>query len=150
MYNRFPKPETESCNSTLRATPHDSASRIMRCSPKTKKYPNRSWGTGPTCAVGDPIITCTTRQVGRCPDVSLLPTSNTGHSPRREACNPQREVGVPYKKCGFNGSLKSVPRTQQENFFRKKYMPNGNLLFLFVVRILVGKKFFHEVVVNFV
>ena len=50
------------------------------------------------CRAG-PIITCTKEQVGRLSSVSLLPTSSFLS---REACNPQIQVGIPYKRCGFN------------------------------------------------
>ena len=49
------------------------------------------------CRAGS-IVTCTHRQVGRLSSVSLLPTS--GQS--REACNPQIQIGIPYKRCGFH------------------------------------------------
>lgn len=56
-------------------------------------------GTPRKCRAG-PIITCTKEQVGRLSSVSLLPTSSFMG---REACNPQIQVGIPYKRCGFNG-----------------------------------------------
>ena len=49
------------------------------------------------CRAGS-VVTCTQRQVGRLSSVSLLPTSGKS----REACNPQIQIGIPYKRCGFH------------------------------------------------
>ena len=63
----------------------------------TKKLPRLPGGALRVCRAGS-IVTCTQEQVGRLSPVSLLPTS--GQS--REACNPQIQIGIPYKRCGFH------------------------------------------------
>ena len=50
---------------------------------------------------GDPIITCTTRQVGRLSCATSLPTSSPWY---REACNPRRNMASLIINVGLKGS----------------------------------------------
>ena len=64
----------------------------------TKTYPRRSRA--------DPIITCTKGQVGCLSDASLLPTSTTGQSRGREACNRHRKIPAsPEYNVGLSGPV---------------------------------------------
>ncbi len=72
---------------------------------ENKKLPRLPGGALRVCRAGS-VVTCTYEQVGRLSSVSLLPTS--GRS--REACNPQIQIGIPYKRCGFH-----EPQVHQDN-----------------------------------
>ena len=76
------------------------------------------------CRAGS-IVTCTQRQVGRLSSVSLLPTS--GQS--REACNPQIQIGIPYKRCGFH-----EPQVHRDKHAHRR------AVFLFSQRIRRGQQ----------
>ena len=63
-----------------------------------KTYPRRSRA--------NPIITCTKGQVGCLSDASLLPTSTTGQSRGREACNRHRKIPAsPEYNVGLSGPV---------------------------------------------
>ena len=76
------------------------------------------------CRAGS-IVTCTQRQVGRLSSVSLLPTSGQG----REACNPQIQIGIPYKRCGFH-----EPQVHRDKHAHRR------AVFLFSQRIREGQQ----------
>ena len=75
------------------------------------------------CRAGS-VVTCTQRQVGRLSSVSLLPTSGIS----REACNPQIQIGIPYKRCGFH-----EPQVHRDKHAHRR------ALFLFSQRIRGGR-----------
>ena len=88
-----------------------------------KNFPRLPGGRSRLCRAG-PVTTCTKEQVGRLSSVSLLPTS--GQS--REACNPQIQIGIPYKRCGFH-----EPQVHRDKHAHRR------ALFLFSQRIRGGR-----------
>ena len=89
-----------------------------------KKLPRFPGGALRVCRAGS-IVTCTQEQVGRLSPVSLLPTS--GQS--REACNPQIQIGIPYKRCGFH-----EPQVHRDKHAHRR------AVFLFSQRIREGQQ----------
>ena len=115
---------------TLRKSKEHRQPRDCRCSlPYEKKLLRVSPEEHPRKCRAGSIITCTIGQVGRLSSVSLLPTSGVS----REACNPQIQIGILYKRWGFKEpqGLKQTTRTQQEFIFlctaggNKAYSPPG-------------------------
>ena len=80
---------------------------------KVKKIARMLSHTGnPRRCRGDPIITCTTRQVGRLPRATSLPTSGPWY---REACNPRGDAASLIKNVGLKGSRQMPFRAQGRN-----------------------------------
>ena len=72
---------------------------------------------------GDPIITCTTRQVGRLPRATSLPTSGPWY---REACNPRGDAASLIKNVGLKGSRQMPFRAQGRN--KNRFGRRGELI----------------------
>ena len=93
-------------------------------SPGHKKIARMLSHTGnPRRCRGDPIITCTTRQVGRLPRATSLPTSGPWY---REACNPRGDAASLIKNVGLKGSRQMPFRAQGRN--KNRFGRRGELI----------------------
>ena len=106
-----------------------------RISHGAKKLPRFPGGASPrmpcrlssnlhTKAGGSPKFCFTASNVRHKPGGSLLPTSGIS----REACNPQIQIGIPYKRCGFH-----EPQVHRDKHAHRR------ALFLFSQRIRGGR-----------